>query len=316
MPLLEKALRQSARFNITNIVFWRPKVMRKLFAEALKADMETEYVKSVIRARSMLPEAPYYELIEWPFQFRFYTLGRFQVVKDGSAVVFKGKAQKNAMALLKALIASGTTGVAESYISDILWPDADGDEAYISLKTTLHRLRQFLGSNDAVIYSDHKLTLDFRFCFTDVFLLEEIHKKIDAMRDCLSDKSELNDDKAALIRQLTHTAVDLYNGEFLPGDENYPWVAPAREALRNRFIDILSASVSCAINKEQWRDAERLCLRGIEVDALAENLYRSLIICYGRMNLPIEAHRTYNRFCDVLHSRLGIKPGFKIDSVK
>ncbi|MBF0318492.1 MAG: hypothetical protein HQL01_01630 [Nitrospirae bacterium] len=316
LTLLKEALKQSARFNFTNIVFWRPKMMRKLFAEALKADMESEYVKSVIRARSMLPEGPFYELTGWPFQFRFHTLGRFQVVKNGEPVVFKGKAQKNAMALLKALIASGTSGVSESYISDILWPDADGDEAYISLKTTLHRLRQFLGSNEAIIFSGHKITLDFRLCYTDVFLLEEIHKKIDTMRDCLSDKSELNDDRAGLIRRLAHTAVDLYNGEFLPGDENYPWVAPAREALRNRFIDILSASVSCALRKEQWRDAERLCLRGIEVDALAENLYRSLIICYGKMDLPIEAHRTYNRFCDVLQSRLGIKPSFKIDAVK
>ncbi|MBF0555402.1 MAG: hypothetical protein HQK96_12755 [Nitrospirae bacterium] len=315
LTLLDKALKQSAGFNITNMVFWRPIMMRRLFAEALNADIESAYVRQVIRARSILPEGPSYELMEWPFQFKFSTLGRFQIVKDGKAFVFKGKVQKNAVTLLKALIAFGTSGVAESYIADMLWPDADGDEAYLSLKTTVHRLRQFLGSNEAVIYSGHKLMLDFRYCQTDVFLLMEIHKKINDVRDCLSDEAEINGNKAGLISQLTNTAAALYDGEFLPGEEDYPWVEATRAALKDRFIDILSAAVSCALKKEQWPEAKGYCLRGIEVDKLAENFYRALIVCYGKMDLPMEAHRTYNRFCDLLYSESGTKPNFKIDSI-
>ncbi|MCG6550724.1 MAG: hypothetical protein L7F77_00240 [Candidatus Magnetominusculus sp. LBB02] len=173
---------------------------------------------------SVLPEWPSYELIAWPFQFKFSTLGRFEIINDGKPVVSKGKSQKTVLALLKALIAFGTVGVSDSYIADILWPDADGDDVHISLKTTIHRLRQFLGNNEAVIYSDQKIMLDFRYCQSD-------------------------------------------------------------------------------------------CLQGIEVDDLAENFYKSLIVCYGRMGLPMEAHRTYNRFCDLLQSKLGIRPNFKIDAI-
>ncbi|MBF0405575.1 MAG: hypothetical protein HQL00_16645 [Nitrospirae bacterium] len=304
LALLDEALKQSAEFNITNLVLWRPKVMRRLFAEALKEDIETDYVKMVISARAILPEGLTYELIDWPYHFKFLTLGRFQIVKGGKAFVFKGKVQKNVLAMLKAIIAFGTSGAAESYIADMLWPDSDGDEAYQSLKTTLYRLRQFLGSNDAIIFSDRKITLDFRYCQTDVLLIEEIHNKINSLRDCLSDKSSDNSD---LIRQLTNTAVSLYNGEFMPGEEGYPWLEPARMAVKNRFIDILSAAVTCTIKKEQWYEAKRYCQRGIEVDEFAENFYKSLIVCYGKMELPLEAQRTYNRLRSLFHSKSGIK---------
>ncbi|MBF0466842.1 MAG: hypothetical protein HQK88_11440 [Nitrospirae bacterium] len=312
LVLLQKALKKSSQLNITNMVFWRPKVMRQLFVEALKADIETEYVRKVIRERSILPEEPYYELKEWPFLFRFYTFGKFHIVKDDNPIVSKGKSQKNAMALLKALIASNTSGVNESYISDILWPDSDGDEAYMSFKFTLHKLRQFLGNNEIIIFSGGNVSLDFRYCQTDVFLLDEIHTK--TMKERLSDNNELSDDNISLLRNLTDTAIELYNGEFLPGDENYPWIKPTRVKLRNQFMDILSAAVSCALKKEQWYEAQQYCMLAVKVDELAEHFYRSLIFCHTKMGNTVEAHRVYNRFSEVLFSKLGIKPGVNMDA--
>ena len=59
-----------------------------------------------------------------------YTLGRFEVVLDGVPLRFKGRAPVRALELLSALIAAGGRGVSVGSISDSLWPEADGFDAY------------------------------------------------------------------------------------------------------------------------------------------------------------------------------------------
>ena len=73
-----------------------------------------------------------------------FTLGRFEVVLDGRPLRFKGRAPVRALELLSALIAAGGRGVSVASLSDSLWPEADGFDAYRAFTTTLHRLRRLL----------------------------------------------------------------------------------------------------------------------------------------------------------------------------
>lgn len=124
--------------------------MVRLCAKALEAGIEVEYVQELVRIRNLVSEKPPLHLENWPWPFKIYTLGRFELLKDGKSIRFARKTQRRPLALLKALIAFGSKEVREDQTEDVLWPDADGDAAHRSFKTTLQRLRQLLGREDAL----------------------------------------------------------------------------------------------------------------------------------------------------------------------
>jgi DNA-binding SARP family transcriptional activator len=140
-----------------------------------------------------------------------YTLGRFELVLDGAPVRFKGRAPMRALELLGALIAAGGRGVSVASLSDALWPDADGFDAYRAFTTTLHRLRRLLSCPEAVRLSAGRVTLDPQLCRVDLW---DFERALRAARD----------------PRAIQDALDLYQGPFL-GDDPRPWALATRARL-------------------------------------------------------------------------------------
>jgi two-component SAPR family response regulator len=143
-----------------------------------------------------------------------YTLGRFEVVLDGVPLRFKGRAPVRALELLSALIAAGGRGVSVTSLSDSLWPDADGFDAYRAFTTTLHRLRRLLRCSEAVRLCAGRLTLDAQTLRVDVW---EFERSLRAARDT----------------DAMREALDLYHGPFM-GDDPSPWCISMRARLEKQ----------------------------------------------------------------------------------
>src|SRR5262245_7906786 len=141
-----------------------------------------------------------------------YTLGRFDLVIDGAPVRFKGRAPLRYLELLGALISAGGRGVSVGDLSDRLWPDADGFDAYRAFTTTLHRLRKLLRHAEAVRLWGGQLSLDPQLCQVDVWTFER------ALR-------------AASDSESIAAALSLYHGPFMAAFTN-PWAVEMRERLR------------------------------------------------------------------------------------
>ena len=62
----------------------------------------------------------------------------------------------------------------QNQISDALWPDAEGDDARHSLKTTVHRLRKLLGNEQVISVDAGKLSLNPQYCWTDVWAFDRL----------------------------------------------------------------------------------------------------------------------------------------------
>jgi LuxR family maltose regulon positive regulatory protein len=95
-----------------------PSTMERLCAKALDAGIEVEYVQDLIRKRNLIPEKPPLHLENWPWPLKIYTLGRFELLKDGKPIRFSRKARQKPLALLKALIAFGGKGIRADQIED------------------------------------------------------------------------------------------------------------------------------------------------------------------------------------------------------
>ncbi len=290
------------RHGYLHLEFYQPAVMGFLCATALEERIEPEYVKGLIRKLHLAPpvtdsgvEPSAALLEEWPYPVKVYTLGRFEIIRDSEPLPFSGKEQKKPLELLKSLIAFGGRDVPEERLTDVLWPDADGDQARKSFETTLSRLRRLLGRDDVVTCRTRQLTINPLYCWVDSLALRHIFDRAQALAD---DQSVLSCEKA----------LGLNKGAFLPADSALPWVLSSRETLKNRLLRIVLAAGRQNERVGEWEKASELYTKGIETDSLAEEFYRRLMICQKRLGNHADAVRSYKRCRSLLQSELGIEP--------
>lgn len=268
--------------------WWRPKVMAELLVYALEADIEIEYVRSVIRRRDLRAPSP--ELKHWPYPVKVATLGRFEVVIDDVLLTTTGKTQRKPLELLKYLCAAEAQGVHQDAIEEALWPDADGEAADQAFRTTLHRLRKLLRHDDAMRLSDGHVSLDPSLVSLDHVAFERMAQNIDRT------------DGPALERTLT-----LYHGHFLLG-EIASWALPVRERLRARFLDLTERLGALLEERGETNEAAQKYLRALEVEPAAEVMCRRVMMTYVRLGRRSEAIGVYQRFSQALQTKLGVPP--------
>jgi DNA-binding SARP family transcriptional activator len=276
-----------------------PAFMAQLCAEALRAGMQTRYVSSLIRQYGLVPEAP--DIEAWPWPIKIHTLGRFVVLKDDIEIRFARKTQRRPLDLLQALIALGGREVAVSALTEALWPDAEGDAAYHAFENTLYRLRQLLGSASSLALASGKLSLDPRRCWVDVWALE---RRLDNARE-----------SGTISEQCLDNVMQLYRGHFLDHEPPQSWILPVRERLRDKFLRYVESVARSYEGAQQWERAAAVYQRGIELDQLAESLYRGLMICYREQGNHSEALKVYRRCRDMLSVVLGVQPTAETQAV-
>ncbi|MGE5285234.1 MAG: BTAD domain-containing putative transcriptional regulator [Actinomycetota bacterium] len=283
--------------------WWRPKTMARLCTVALEAGIEVPYVREMILKNRLVPDpsAPDHE--KWPWPVRVYTLGRFSLVVDGKVLPPARKTRQKPLLLLKALIALGGREVPEEQLTEILWPDADGDLAHQSLAKTIERLREMLGDDKAVLLRDGRLTLSNRHCWVDVWELERKFGRADAVRN----PGGHAPDGGEVVR-LVERAIALYQGAFLSGETFCFSIVTYRERLRSKFLRAVLYAGNHWEKAGEGAKAIVCYQKGLEVDPISEDIFRCLISCNLRMGHVAEAHAAYRRCYKTLTTVLGVSP--------
>jgi DNA-binding SARP family transcriptional activator len=283
----------------TMLFIWQPSEMARLCAIALEKGIEMDYVQELIRIFRFPTDHFSLGVENWPWSLKIYTLGRFGIIKDGKPIRFSRKTKEKPVVMLKALIALGGREVREEDLSDILWPEADGDAAHHSFQMVLHRLRMLLGQPETLLFRDARLTLNQRYCWVDAWAFERILGEADEKQ---------GREQAEMASELIKKAIRMYIGPFLSGEEEQPWVLFLRERLRSKFLRNVNWLGRHWEKAEKWDKVLECYQRGLEVDNLAEELYRRQMVCHQKLGQIAEALSVYNRCKRSLSSVLGIDP--------
>ena len=305
LRVLREALQLGRRHGYFSELWWHhPPSLVRLCAKALEARIEEEYVRTVVRKHRLVPEKPEEAGERWPWPLRIRTLGSFVIEHDGKQVRFSGKVQKKPLEMLKLLAAAGGN-LSEAQVAEALWPDAEGDSARQSFKTTLHRLRQLLGDERAVQYQDGRVGLDPGVCWTDAAAFEQALAEAHALGEP-DPLSALGHEQ----RRLLERAVAQYRGNLLEadGDRDREWALSPRERLRSKFLRAVAALALSCEQAGRTRKAVDWYLRGLDVDDLAEELYLGLMQAYRKLGRKAEVIKTYHRYQSVLASTVGVDP--------
>jgi ATP/maltotriose-dependent transcriptional regulator MalT/DNA-binding SARP family transcriptional activator len=299
LEALRQALALGRAHGWVSLDWWRPDVMARLAERALAAGTEVDYVTALVRRRGLLPPSPPAALEHWPWRLRVHALGDFRLVKDGEPVRFPGKVQQRPLAMLKVLIALGGRAVPAEQLAEALWPAAEGDAAHQALATTLHRLRQLVGDEQALVLREARVSLDPARCWVDVWAFEQLLDQAEA-----ADRRGRRDEARALAER----ALGLYRGPFLGADNRDPWALSPRERLRRKFLRHVAALGQDREGRGDWRAAVAWYEQGLEVDDLAEEFYQRLMACHQRLGHRAEALAAYERCRRTLAATLGIAP--------
>ncbi len=303
LKALGRAFALGARQRHTNFLGWLPSSMASLAARAMKEGIEVGYVRELVRKRALFPETPPLDVNEWPWAVKIFSLGRFEVLIDDKPLTFLRKAPKKPIEMLKALVAFGVSDVSEVRISDVLWPDAEGDNAHTAFTTTLRRLRKLIGVDDAIELVEGKLSLNRRLCWVDITAVGELLEKA---------RSAGHERRAGFIEK----AAGLYRATpLMAGDDAGPRALTLGEQLKSSLLKSLKDAARDLEKRGDYEEAARLYELGIEVDVFSEGFYCSLMSCYKNLGRMAEAIDVYNRLKKILSVNFGIEPSKKTSAL-
>jgi len=269
-----------------------PGPMAELCAEALAVGVAADGARNLIAQYALPPAAGAGR--EWPWLFKVSVLGRFELLRDGAPIRFSRRTQRKPLELLQAIIAFGGTDVPAGLLTDALWPDSDGDAGYHALESALYRLRQLLGVPSAVTMTGGKISLSRQQFWVDLWAFERELESPAARSAC----------NPAIVARLRH----LYQGHFLAQESDKPWALTTRTALRDKFVRAIRDTARGYESRRLWQQAASLYQAGIELDNLAEDLYRGLMVCHRELGDHGEAVQAYRKCHELLTRVLGVQP--------
>jgi DNA-binding SARP family transcriptional activator len=233
-------------------------------------------------------------------------LGGFELRVDGQPVRFRRRPPRRLLLLLKWLAAQRCEGVPMAMLADALWPDSEGDHAVNALKVAMHRLRILLRGQDAILITDGVATLDHSVCATDV------HEFGRAVEQAMQHRALA--DGAAFERSAL-SALSLYAGPLLPGEEPFPWLMAARDRMARVFGQL---ALAVGERFEATARPERAC--GLyefvlQHEPLEEPVCRALMAQHLRQGRYREAVVAYERCRRALAGSVGLPPSQELQAL-
>lgn len=290
---LKTCLALSGNHKRIAVLSWARPFLPELFSLAWQEGIEREKVAELIVEWNVPAPSP--DTPNWPRPLELYLLGDFEVRRSGLPLDFGRKPPRKVLALLKAIAICGERGLSTDSARSLFWPDQEGDAAVASQAAALYRLRKILGVPQAIRLAEGRLTLDPGLTWVDMTAFERL--------------------AASSVEQDRLQALVLYRGSLLPHDEEEPWSTAARLRLRDvfsRLVVLVAAPLECADPEA----AERLYLRGIEAEPLAEASYRGLMRCHAHRGRIAEVAAVYRRLRQTLSVVLGLEPSAESERLR
>jgi len=277
-------------------LWWEPRLAADLCRVAFAAGIEREFLRHLIQRRGLIPDPPPYLVPEWPWRWRIRALGPLRVENAAAEPVKGGKAIRP-LELLSALVAFGGEQVRIERLADALWPHVDSDYAHRSFNTTLHRLREWLGDDAAVIVEGGEVALNRRLVWLDIWAFEQAARNAQA----LCGAADLEPRKREFLAGID-AALTLYRGPLLGTDVDSAWATAGRERYRASLVRLVTAAAQAA-EKLRWsEELIEICQRAFECEPLSDALCRRLMAALAQAGRQAEAGEVFLAFRTTLHA--------------
>ncbi|NOY73395.1 MAG: hypothetical protein GXP14_13680 [Gammaproteobacteria bacterium] len=301
LSYLKTSLLLAKKYNLLTGLWVCERELSHILTQALRHDVESATAQRIIGQRRLIPKEPFYDVDCWPWPIRIYTLGRFEIYIDGKRLESPGRNRPKVYALLKTLIAFGGSHIREEVISEVVWPDADGDAAHQLFDTTLFRLRKILGLRDVIINREGMLSLNKKLCWLDIWALDlEINTLSLSIKDKRATENCIKKHEDFLSRD--------YYGDFLYAEDSFPIVIQQRQKIRSKLLFSLYQLANYWLCNNGTKEAERCLNKITSIFPQEEKAYQMLMKLFRSQDRFSDAASTYHVCKQVLMIELSVKP--------
>lgn len=189
--------------------------------------------------------------------------------------------------------------VNKSHLIEMLWPDQEIKDAQQLLYTTVYHVRQRLAQ-----YSDYITICNEAEGYR--LQLDHVIVDVDQFEQLIRFK-QLSENTIEQFEQ----AIRLSKGDYLQ-EYDYVWAVSERERLRVQWVRIVLDVVNWYYTRNEWEQAESLCLEACRRHPLEEEPYLFLMKIYAAQGNRSSVHLQYQQLCKILHNELHVEPSPKI----
>lgn len=202
------------------------------------------------------------------------TLGKFDVVKNGSSLVASSASSKKLWELYQFMFSNREKTFSPEALMSQLWIDADYSDPRSTLRRQMFRLRKLLGEDEA---NENEYSIIFKNGFyewnntisieldSELFLAE-----IKKAEDYLKDSAE-----HALIH--FERGFELYQNDYLPQCEELHWVYPIRNRYRHVYVNAVIQAAELMKQFERYKSLIELAEKAIQIDFYEEAFHYILM---------------------------------------
>ena len=236
-------------------------------------------------------------------KLQVFVLGRFGLVVNGRDIAIEKWERKQAVTLMKILVAHLGRSVHRETLTEFFWPDIDEDRAWKRLKVTAHFLRQQLrvaGIDENIIETVNK---------TYALKCDAVWVDSRAFKRCIAKGAALQRQKR--WRESIHSyeeAQHLYRGDYMDEDIYADWCAAEREQLHEIYLEMLAGIADCHATLGHYAEAVQICRTALVRDPCRESFHRTLmeyLVQLGRADWALDQ---YHRCRRILADELGVEP--------
>jgi PAS domain S-box-containing protein len=234
---------------------------------------------------------------------QIFTLGHFGLAAGGRRLAVEKWQRKQAVTLLKLLVAHLGRPVHRETLIEYFWPEIDEDRAWKRLKVTIHALRREIRSagivEDVVETAGHTYALRRDAVWVDM----------EAFENCATEGSVLQRqehwDKA--LRRFEE-ARRLYRGDYMEEDIYADWCTAERERLFEVYLEMLTGMAECHAQAGHFAEAMQVCRAALVRDPGRESFHRTSMEYLVRLGRADWAMAQYHRCRRFLARELDVEP--------
>ncbi len=225
--------------------------------------------------------------------FEIRCFGGFVLMYDGTPVDLP---TEKAKLLLAYLVTQPQQIFTRDHIAGLLWSDFEDDKAKTNLRATLSRIKKVIQKLETdveiIAAGRNEIQLHPEFeCVFDVREFERLQKAFESDR------------KIELLKE----AVDYYQGDFLQGFYE-DWCLVEQEHWRSVFLRLLGQLIDHGMSEGIYEDAIELCIKGLQLNELQEDLHQKLMLLYLQSGDRSKALAQYEKCKAVLDKAFGTPP--------
>ncbi len=234
---------------------------------------------------------------------QIFTFGRFGLVAEGSSLAVEKWDRKQAVSLLKFLVAHLGRAVHREVLADFLWPEAGERSGRERLKVTVYALRRQLRaagmSGEVVETVGEAYVLRREAVWVDAEVFERCVEE-GSTEQCQGQWEE--------ALHCYREAQRLYRGNYLEEDIHADWCAEERDRLHEIHLEMLAGMGKCHAACGRYGEAVSVCRKILVDDPCRESMHRTLmeyLIRIGHIDSAVAQYRHCQR---VLARELDVEP--------